>query len=138
MKDKDSKTTTKTHKQTLVLEYLFGHIPMSLLWENISTTHGLSEWFADKVVADGIDYTFYWDDESESAILKQSRLGVYVRFHWTDDDNPKSFFEFRINEDALTRDVVLSITDMVDPEEVESATELWNLQVADLQKKLGV
>lgn len=125
-------------KKELKQEYIFNKVPTNLLWNSISTADGLAEWFADDVVVDGENYTFKWDSEDQTAVLKQSRVGVYVRFHWTDDDDQKTYFEMRISVDELTRDVILTITDIVDEGDFDETLELWNLQVDILKEKYAV
>lgn len=125
-------------KKELKQEYIFNKVPTNLLWNSISTADGLAEWFADEVAVDGENYTFKWEAEEQAANLKQSRVGVYVRFHWNDDDDPKSFFEIRISVDELTRDVILTITDIVDEDEYDETLELWNFQVDKLKEKYAV
>lgn len=125
-------------KKELRQEYIFKKVPTNLLWNSISTTNGLAEWFADDVVVNDDVYSFKWDEEIQKAVLKQSRNGVYVRFHWKDDDDAKSFFEMRITTDELTRDVILTIVDMVNEEDYDETLELWNLQVDILKEKYAV
>ena len=125
-------------KKELKQEYIFNKVPTNLLWNSISTADGLAEWFADDVDVEGDNFTFSWETEKQTALLKQSRVGVYVRFHWIDDDDSKTFFEMRISVDELTRDVILTITDMVDSDDFDDTLELWNLQVDSLKEKYGV
>ena len=63
--------------------------------------------------------------------------GVFVRFKWTDEEDPKAFFEFRINVDELTSNVTLEITDFTLPEEKQECVDLWNEQISTLRRKLG-
>ncbi|MCQ2192120.1 MAG: START-like domain-containing protein [Paludibacteraceae bacterium] len=125
-------------KKELKQEYIFNKVPTNLLWNSISTPDGLEQWFCDEASVDGDTYTFKWDDEEAQAVLKQSRVGVYMRFHWADDDDPKSSFELRISVDELTRDVILTVTETLDEEEYNDALELWDLQVSVLKTKYGV
>ncbi|MCR5567794.1 MAG: hypothetical protein K6G31_00800 [Paludibacteraceae bacterium] len=125
-------------KKELKQEYIFNKVPTNLLWNSISTADGLAEWFADDVDVEGDNFTFSWEAEKQTALLKQSRVGVYVRFHWIDDDDSKTFFEMRISVDELTRDVILTITDIVDSDDFDDTLELWNLQVDSLKEKYGV
>lgn len=125
-------------KKELKQEYIFNKVPTNLLWNSISTADGLAEWFADDVDVEGDKFTFKWETESQTALLKQSRVGVYVRFHWLDDDDAKTFFEMRISVDELTRDVILTITDVIDSDDFDDVLGLWNLQVDVLKEKYGV
>jgi hypothetical protein len=61
----------------------------------------------------------------------------YVRFHWLDDDDDKSYFEFKLNVDELTGDMALIVTDFAEPDEIQDAKELWESQVSELRHILG-
>ena len=125
-------------KKELKQEYIFNKVPTNLLWNSISTADGLAEWFADDVDVEGDKFDFKWETECQTALLKQSRVGVYVRFHWLDDDDAKTFFEMRISVDELTRDVILTVTDIIDSDDFDDVLGLWNLQVDVLKEKYGV
>ena len=45
---------------------------LRILYNQISTPSGLSEWFADNVNLNGKNYTFFWDgDEQEAELLSK-------------------------------------------------------------------
>lgn len=125
-------------KEKFQLEYVLGHASTSVLWQSISTTHGLEGWFADSVTVKGSDYTFVWDDTPQEAVLKNSRISVYMRFHWKEDEDAKTFFELRISVNELTQDVILTVTDFAEPEDKDDAVELWNMDIDNLRKMLGI
>ena len=130
-------------KEKFQLEYVFSNISMSVLWNSISTPSGLGEWFADKVELDEADtnvFKFYWGKTSQTARLLNNRVGSYVKFRWDDDveDPVKPYFEFRMSYVELTNDVVLTITDFVEPDEREEATKLWETQISALKMATGL
>ncbi|TDM00157.1 MAG: hypothetical protein C4K58_02650 [Flavobacteriaceae bacterium] len=118
------------------LEFEINSSP-KLLYSYLSTPSGLSEWFADNVNSRGEKFSFYWDETQEDAILLKSKQDVYVRFHWEDDPDPKTFFEMRITVDDLTKDVSLLIIDFAEESEKEEAVRLWESQIEDLKHTLG-
>ena len=60
-----------------------------------------------------------------------------VRFKWLDSDD-ESYFEFKIDMDSITNDVILIITDFSESEEEkEHEINLWNTQVQALMKSIG-
>lgn len=125
-------------KEKFLLEYSFGHVSASVLWNSISTTSGLSCWFADKVYQEGDAIHFVWGKtEVQKAEILLHRNGSYIRYHWLDDENPKSYFELKILCDELTMDVILVVTDFCEPDGKEEAIELWNNQIDALKKALG-
>jgi len=110
-----------------------------LLYQYISTSSGLSEWFADNVNSRGEVFTFIWDSESQKAKISTKKSSEKVRFRWLDEDDSDSdyYFEFRIQEDELTKDVSLVVTDFAEEDEVEEAKQLWETQIGDLKQVLG-
>ena len=62
-----------------------------------------------------------------------------VRFRWLNDeeDGLDTYFEFRIEVDALTNDTSIIVTDFADADEVEEAKQLWESQIHELQHTIG-
>ncbi|WP_396212648.1 START-like domain-containing protein [Flavobacterium sp.] len=120
------------------LEFPINSSPQ-LLYQYISTPSGLSEWFADNVNSRGEFYTFIWDDSEEKARLASKKTGEKIKFKWVDEDNKDTeyYFELRILEDEITKDVSLMIVDFAIEEEVEEASQLWRNQVSELKHVIG-
>ena len=64
--------------------------------------------------------------------------GKCIRFHWVDDEEAASYFEFIIHHIELTGATALEITDFATPDEKADAIELWDTQVAELRRTLGI
>jgi hypothetical protein len=60
-----------------------------------------------------------------------------VRFKWEEDD-PQLFFELNLSQNELTNDIVLTISDFSDADELEDAIDLWNTQIEQLRINLGL
>ncbi|OYU84461.1 MAG: hypothetical protein CFE24_06600 [Flavobacterium sp. BFFFF2] len=127
-----------SHKVQYELEFPINSSPQ-LLYQYISTPSGLSEWFADNVNSRGEFFTFIWEDVEESARLASKKTGERVRFKWIDEDKKdlEFFFELRIMEDEITKDVSLVVTDFAPEDELEASKLLWENQVSDLKHVLG-
>jgi uncharacterized protein YndB with AHSA1/START domain len=110
-----------------------------LLYQYISTPSGLSEWFADNVNSRGEFFTFIWNDSEEKARLTSKKSGEKVKFRWVDDrdQDTEFYFELRILEDEITKDVSLMVIDYADEDELDEAKLLWENQVADLKHVIG-
>ncbi|HCC30484.1 MAG TPA: hypothetical protein DEQ03_10600, partial [Marinilabiliales bacterium] len=108
-----------------------------VLFNRLSTAGGLNEWFADNVIVQGKVFTFEWDGIEQQAEMINKKEFRSVRYHWIDDVDDKTFFEFRINVDELTGDLALVVTDFAEPDEIDDAKELWDTQVAALKHILG-
>jgi len=120
------------------LEFPINSSPQ-LLYQYISTPSGLSEWFADNVNSRGEFFTFIWDDSEENARLTSKKTGEKVKFRWIDENNKDTdyFFELRILEDEITKDVSLMIVDFAQEDEIGEATLLWENQISDLKHVIG-
>ena len=84
-------------------------------------------------------FTFHWQKSEAKARLSALKENKLVRFEWIErEDEESNYFEFRINIDDLTNDVALLITDFADGDEKEDAIYLWDTQIADLKRLLGI
>ena len=109
---------------------------VSILFNCLSTPSGLSEWFADDVNCNRKIYTFIWSDSEQEAELLTSSKNYIVKFRWLDFPE-NTFFEFRIEIDGITNDVVLKVVDFAEEDEVEEGKDLWTSQIHTLMKHLG-
>lgn len=120
------------------LEFPINSSPQ-LLYQYISTPSGLSEWFADNVNSRGEYFTFIWDDSEEKARVASKKSGEKIKFRWIDENNVDTdyFFELRILEDEITKDVSLMVVDYAEEDEVVEAKLLWENQISDLKHVIG-
>lgn len=118
------------------LEYTIKSDP-KVLFNRVSTPWGLSEWFADNVELIDDVYVFSWNDAKQEAQVVKSKKNQCIRFHWMDDEEDDTYFEFKINIDELTNDVALEITDFAEKEDIEDVTDLWNTQIDKLKLNIG-
>lgn len=123
-------------KEKIQMEFQMKSAPVALLWEYISSTHGLELWFADEVQSEGKTYTFSWSGSSQDATLIAIRTLSYIRFRWT-DDTEKTYFELRIQVSELTDSTNLIVTDYADHDEIEEMRDLWLSQIKTLKRVIG-
>ena len=125
-------------KSRYELEFPINSSPQ-LLYQYISTPSGLSEWFADNVNSRGEYFTFIWNDSEENARLSSKKTGEKIKFRWIDENKKDTdyFFELRILEDEITKDVSLMIIDFAEPDEIDEAKLLWENQISDLKHVIG-
>ena len=124
-------------KEKITIEYVFDKVSKNSLWNQLSTTGGLAEWFADEVIEDGKIFSFYWDGYPTEAELLGMNPLIYIRFRWLEED-PDTYFEFRLHKIELTGGLMLEITDFADQDEKEQAITLWNTQINKLKRRLGL
>ncbi len=135
-------STLKNQQMSVKLKYELEFPIQSspqLLYQYISTPSGLSEWFADNVNSRGEFFTFIWNDSEEKAKLASKKSGERIKFKWLDEDGTETdyFFELKIMEDEITKDVSIMITDFAYDDELEESKLLWENQISDLKHVLG-
>jgi len=123
-------------KVEFILEFVVKASP-KMLYKFLSTPSGLSEWFADNVNSRGKKFVFIWDGSEETAVLVNKKTDKHIRFKWEEDEEPDTFFEFKLETDDLTNDVSLIITDFAEEDEVEESQLLWESQVNSLLHAIG-
>ena len=97
------------------------HATPHMLYQYFGTPSGLSEWFADNVNSRGEIFTFIWDGSEEKARVLQERPEEKIKFKWLEDLDPKSYFEFRLEVDDITKDVSLIVTDFAEEDDIEES-----------------
>ena len=113
------------------------HATPHMLYQYFGTPSGLSEWFADNVNSRGEVFTFIWDGSEEQAKVLQERPEEKIKFKWLDGEDDKTYFEFRIEVDEITKDVSLIVTDFADEDEIEESKMFWENQIDELKHTIG-
>ncbi|MEO9005078.1 MAG: START-like domain-containing protein [Ginsengibacter sp.] len=108
----------------------------AILYEFLSTSSGLQEWFADKVEdSDGV-FSFSWSGAAEEAEVLEKEENKMIRFHWV--GSPKDeFFEFSIDKSEVTSQTILIIHDFAEKKDIKDQSQLWETQVKELFHRLG-
>lgn len=108
----------------------------TILYDFLTTSSGLQEWFADKVEDSDEGFNFFWADSSQHATVLEKEENRLVRYRW-DDGPDDEYFEFRIDKSEITNQTILVIDDFADKKEIKDASLLWETQVRDLFHRLG-
>jgi hypothetical protein len=108
-----------------------------ILYEFLSTTSGLQEWFADKVEEEDDVFSFSWSGAAaEEAEVLEKEENKMIRFHWV--DSPKDeYFEFSIDKSEVTNQTILVIHDFAEKKDIKDQSQLWETQVKELFHRLG-
>ena len=126
-------------KEKVKMEYMLKAGSGNIIWSIISTPSGLETWFADKVTAKDKKFTFQWGKtEVRGAEMINCRSNSFIRFHWLDDEERKSFFELRIVYNELTEDLTLEVTDWAYPDEMDDVRDLWDSEIEKLKRVSGL
>ncbi len=126
-------------KEKFHIEFVMGRASHGSLWRMISQVDGLSEWFADEVTSndDETIYTFTWSKSASDAEVVSVKPQTSIRFRWCDDED-NVYFEFQLHELELSREIALQITDFAEPDEKGDAIALWENQIDEMKRRLGV
>jgi uncharacterized protein YndB with AHSA1/START domain len=127
-------------KEKFHIEFVMGNVSQNSLWRMVSMPDGLSEWFADEVSfdEDTNQYLFRWSKSEDVALVQFSKPMNAIRFRWLDEDQETAYFEFALHKLELTGDMTLEITDFAEPDEKSDAITLWETQVDELKRRLGI
>lgn len=127
-------------KEKFHIEFVMGNASQNSLWRMISMPDGLSEWFADEVSFDeeNNQYLFRWSKSEDIALVQFSKPMNVIRFRWLDEEQEMAYFEFAIHKLELSGGLTLEITDFATTEEKNDAITLWEKQVDELKRKLGI
>ncbi|AIM38533.1 START-like domain-containing protein [Sphingobacterium sp. SG20118] len=121
-------------KIKLTLEYIVNSSPR-ILFPFLQEPNALSQWFADDVNYRESIYDFVWDDESHKAKIVNIKENKLIRYKWLEDE--PYYFELEIDQDELTNDVALRITDFAKEDDVENRKMIWNNSIEYLQSVIG-
>ncbi|MFC2390774.1 MAG: START-like domain-containing protein [Bacteroidota bacterium] len=125
-------------KQQYTLEFLLPDSSVSALWEMLSTPEGLAKWFADKVEYTESDtILFEWGVQKQKADIVIFKPQEYIRFHWVGMAH-REYFEFSISKNELTGTLSFTITDFALPQDLDDDKQLWESNVGNLRRVLGI
>ncbi|MBN2660161.1 MAG: hypothetical protein JXR54_02685 [Tannerellaceae bacterium] len=125
-------------KEKFHIEYIFDKVSQRSLWNHLTTPPGLSAWFADDVIIDDSLYTFKWDKTEERALVVSMKPETSIRYRWEDEEDESVYFEFIIHSIELTGGTALEITDFSEPADKSDSISLWDTQVEELKRTLGI
>ena len=126
-------------KEKIHMEYMLKAGSGNIVWSIIGTPSGLETWFADKVTVQDKIFTFHWGKtEQREAEMTHMRTNNFIRFHWLDDEDKKSYFELRLSLNELTDDLMLEVIDWAESDEVEDLQDLWDSQIEKMKRVSGL
>ncbi|NSW44799.1 MAG: SRPBCC domain-containing protein [Bacteroidales bacterium] len=125
-------------KELIELEFVLPVSP-KLLYQLISTEEGLSKWFADRVIIQNENISFYWSKQRADAKILAQKECKFIKYAWNEDIEEKNNFFFEIsiistNENTTT----IKITDFSEPDEKNENIMLWNTHIDKLKRAMGI
>ena len=129
-------------KQKIDIEYPLAIKSPALIWEQISSAHGLERWFADHVNEEDGMFTFTWgepwtEQDIREAHVLESVVNDHIRLKWDEEDDD-TYFEMRIAKSDLTHQLNLLITDFADDDDVDGLKILWESMLNRLHRASGL
>jgi len=123
-------------KTPFTLEYEVRSSP-TILYEFISSSLGLQEWFAEKVTIKNNKYYFEWQGSVEVAQLVSKEQDKFIRYRWEHSTDPEEYFEFKIETTEISNQTILILTDFALPKELDEQKMLWEHQLKEMLYRLG-
>ena len=129
-------------KQRLSLEYPLSARKQDLLWQLLSTDHGLERWLADRVVEDNgvLNLTWgnpYGEHHTLKANIVERQKNSHIRLRWVDEEEDDAFWEMRIGRSELTDELCLFVEDYAYAEDIDDLHELWDGNLDRLHQSSG-
>lgn len=120
-------------------EYFLDRASPKSIWNQISTSRGLSEWFAPKVDinAQGKIHIF-WDDKGDDRIATITERTKDKVIQWNWDDEPQCYIRMEIVSTELSKSTSLIVTDYDLALEQETLENIWAAHEERLFYTLGV
>jgi len=136
-------TFANMKKQRLHIERELHSSSAPIIWDLISTAHGLSRWLADDIQEQDNTLIFTWGNpydhhETRTAtVIERSKFSVF-RMRWNDDTDEDIFMELRMDKNDLTNDYILSITDFATAEDIDALSDIWEDNLIRLHHSSGL
>jgi len=129
-------------KQRIDIEYPLTTESPNIIWEQISSAHGLERWLADHVEEQDGNFVFTWGEPWTEQDVRQATLIEYVkndhiRLKW-DEEDEDCFWEMRIGKSDLTGHLNLLITDFADDHDADGLRILWESNLDRLHRASGL
>ena len=129
-------------KRKLELEYPLTARKPDLLWQLLSTDHGLERWLADKVTEENGVISLTWgkpwaEHHTLEAKVLERRKNSHIRLQWVDEEEKEAFWEMRLWKSELTEELCLCVVDYAMAEDLDDLHELWDDNMERLHQASG-
>ena len=119
-------------------EYLLDGASKKSVWNQISTSRGLSEWFAPEVELYGVSVHVFWDrnGDDRKASIVEAKEGDKIKWVW--DDDPESYLSMEIVTTELSHTISLLVDDHDLALDQKTLMALWEAHIEKLKTSLGI
>ncbi|MCR4583772.1 MAG: SRPBCC domain-containing protein [Prevotella sp.] len=127
----------------LEIEYPLATNSPTIIWELISSAHGLERWLADHVTEEDGLFTIIWGEPWTQQDIREARViecvkNERIRLKWQDDDDDSTYWEMRIEQTELTGQQHLLITDFAEDGDFDGLQLLWDDNLNRLHRASGL
>ena len=112
-------------KQKIDIEYPLTTASPNIIWEIISSAHGLERWLADHVTEEEGVFTFTWGEPWTQQDVRRAQLIEYVKHD-------------HIRKSPLTNHLNLLITDFAEDDDADGLKILWESNLDRLHRASGL
>lgn len=119
-------------------EFLLDNASAKSIWNQISTSTGLSEWFAPRVDVIGDMVHVFWDEKGDDRKATINELDFKHLIQWTWDDDPRSFLRMEIVVTELSGVTSLLVEDHDISMDEKTLAYLWDNHIEHLKSSLGL
>ena len=129
-------------KRRLELEYPLSARKPDLLWQLMSTDHGLERWLADRVHEENGVMSLTWgnpwgEHHTLRARIVERRKNSHIRLQWVDEEEPEAYWEMRLGQSELTEELCLCVVDYAMAEDLDDLHDLWDGNMERLHQSSG-
>ena len=130
-------------KQKIEIEYPLTTKSPNIVWEQISSAHGLERWLADHVTEEDGVFEFTWGEPWTEQDVRQAHLIEYVKYDhirlkWVDEEDNDDYWEMCIGQSDLTGHLNLLITDFAEDDDADGLKILWESNLDRLHRASGL
>ena len=131
-------------KQRIDIEYPLTTKSPNIIWEQISSAHGLERWMADHVTEENGIFTFTWgepwtEQDIRVAHVIEAVKNDHITLKWEDDEaDEEDYWEMRIAQSDLTHHLNLLITDFAEDDDADGLKILWESNLDRLHRASGL
>ena len=113
-----------------------------MLWQLLSTDHGLERWIADKVTEENGVISLTWgkpwaEHHTLKAKVVERRKNSHIRLQWVDEEEKEAYWEMRLWQSELTEELCLCVVDYAMAEDLDDLHDLWDGNIERLHQASG-
>ena len=134
-------------KLKITIEHPLKTSSSKIAWSMIGTCGGLQKWMADEVTEEVTEeanrLVFKWGEEWSGQDVRHATLITChtpssISLQWEEDEGSDYYLEMTIENNDLTRQAHLCLTDRCPPDEEESLRSFWEDSLERLHRASGM